>query len=43
MGRGGYCDLTEKKIYDDNLIFVASPKLLVGIDKDDPKQVFGLP
>jgi len=43
MGRGGYGDLTEKKIYDDNLIFVASPKLLVGIDKDDPEQVFGLP
>jgi LysR family glycine cleavage system transcriptional activator len=43
MGRGGYCDLTEKKIYDDNLIFVASPKLLVGIDKDNPEQVFRLP
>jgi LysR family glycine cleavage system transcriptional activator len=43
MGRGGYADLTEKKIYDDNLIFVASPKLLVGIDKDNPEQVFRLP
>jgi LysR family glycine cleavage system transcriptional activator len=43
MGRGGYADLTEKKIYDDNLIFVASPKLLIGIDKDDPEQVFRLP
>ena len=43
MGRGGYADLTEKKIYDDNLIFVASPKLLDGIDKDDPEQVFQLP
>jgi LysR family glycine cleavage system transcriptional activator len=43
MGLGGYGDLTEKKIYDDNLIFVASPKLLVGIDMDDPQQVFGLP
>lgn len=43
MGRGGYADLTEKKIYDDNLIFVASPKLLVGIDKDNPEQIFRLP
>ncbi|PKI17208.1 LysR substrate-binding domain-containing protein [Colwellia sp. 12G3] len=43
MGRGGYCDLTEKKIYDDNLIFVASPKLLIGIDKNNPEQVFRLP
>jgi len=43
MGRGGYDDLAEKKIYDDNLIFVASPKLLIGINKDDPEQVFRLP
>lgn len=43
MGRGGYFDLIQKKIYDDNLVFVASPKLLVGIDKDNPEQVFSLP
>jgi len=43
MGRGGYPDLMQKKIYDDKLIFVASPKLLVGIDKDDPEQIFRLP
>ena len=43
MGRGGYADLTQKKIYDDNLIFVASPKLLVDINKDDPEQIFRLP
>lgn len=43
MGRGGYSDLIQKKIYDDNLVFVASPKLLVGIDKDNPEQVFSLP
>ena len=43
MGRGGYSDLIEKKIYDDNLIFVASPKLLVGINKDNPKQILRLP
>jgi len=43
MGRGGYSDLIQKKIYDDNLVFVASPKLLVDIDKDKPEQVFSLP
>jgi LysR family glycine cleavage system transcriptional activator len=43
MGRGGYSDLLEKKIFDDNLIFVASPKLLVDVKLDDPKQVFSLP
>ncbi|MEW6998913.1 LysR substrate-binding domain-containing protein [Colwelliaceae bacterium BS250] len=43
MGRGGYADLMQKKIYDDNLIFVASPKLLADINKDDPEQVFALP
>jgi LysR family glycine cleavage system transcriptional activator len=43
MGRGGYSDLIEKKIYDDNLIFVASSKMLVGIDKDSPEQVLRLP
>lgn len=43
MGRGGYSDLMEKKIYDDNLIFVASSKMLVGINKDDPEQILRLP
>lgn len=43
MGRGGYPDLIQKKIYDDNLIFVASPKLLVGTNSDNPEQVFRLP
>jgi len=43
MGRGGYPELTEKKIYEDNLIFVASPKLLEGIDKNNPEQIFRLP
>ncbi|WNC71735.1 LysR substrate-binding domain-containing protein [Thalassotalea psychrophila] len=43
MGRGGYSDLIQKKIYDDNLIFVASPKLLADINREDPEQVFRLP
>jgi LysR family glycine cleavage system transcriptional activator len=43
MGRGGSSNLIEKKIFDDNLIFVASPKLLVGIDKNSPEQIFRLP
>ena len=43
MGRGSYPDLVEKKIYDDNLIFVANPKLLVGINKDNPEQILRLP
>ena len=43
MGRGGYSDLMEKKIYDDNLIFVASSKMLVGINKNDPEQILRLP
>jgi len=43
MGRGGYSELTQKKIFDDNLIFVASPKLLAGIDKNKPEQVLSLP
>ncbi len=43
MGRGGYADVAQKKIYNDNLIFVASPELVAGIDKGDYKQVFRLP
>lgn len=43
MGRGGYSDLVQKKVYDDNLIFVASPKLLIGVNKDNHEQVFRLP
>jgi LysR family glycine cleavage system transcriptional activator len=43
MGRGRASELVEKKIFDDNLIFVASPKLLIGIDKDSPEQIFHLP
>jgi len=44
MGRGGSsADVIQKKIFDDSLIFVASPKLIAGINKDDPEQVFSLP
>ncbi len=43
MGRGGHSDVVQKKIYDDSLTFVASPKLLLGINKDNPKHVFRLP
>jgi len=43
MGRGGHSDVVQKKIYDDTLTFVASPKLLVDIDRNAPEQVFRLP
>jgi len=43
MGRGGYADLAQKKIYDDTLSFVASPTLIADIDKNIPEQVFSLP
>ncbi|WOH37265.1 LysR substrate-binding domain-containing protein [Thalassotalea fonticola] len=43
MGLGGYSEVIQKKIYDDNLIFVASPKLVAGTNKDNPEQVFNLP
>jgi len=43
MGRGGNSGLTQKKIYDDTLTFVASPKLLTNINKNSPEQVFQLP
>jgi LysR family glycine cleavage system transcriptional activator len=43
MGRGGHSELVQKKVYDDNLTFVASPELLTGINKDIPEQVFRLP
>jgi LysR family glycine cleavage system transcriptional activator len=43
MGRGGYQNVEEKKILDDDLIFVASPTRLLNIDKNEPKQVFQLP
>lgn len=43
LGIGGYQPLTEKKILREQLILVASPKLLQGVDIMDPKQVFALP
>tara|TARA_R110000737_G_scaffold326531_1_gene340310 strand:- start:852 stop:1763 length:912 start_codon:yes stop_codon:yes gene_type:complete len=43
LGTGGNTELIQKKIYDDQLIFVASPTLITGIDKNSPKDVFRLP
>ncbi|MFT4927085.1 MAG: LysR family glycine cleavage system transcriptional activator [Phenylobacterium sp.] len=43
MGRGGYTGLVEKKILNDNLIFVASPALVKDIDITNVQQVFALP
>lgn len=43
MGRGGYKGLTEKKILNDNLVFVASPKILKGVNHNDIQQIFNLP
>lgn len=43
MGGGGYAGLMEKKLANDELIFVASPELLKGADHTDPKVIFSFP
>lgn len=43
LGTGADTELLQKKIYDDHLIFVASPQLITGINKDDPEAIFRLP
>ena len=43
LGRGGYGELREKKIFEDKLVFVASPELIKDIDINNPSQVFALP
>lgn len=43
LGTGGNTELIQKKIYEDQLIFVASPTLITDIDKNSPKDVFRLP
>jgi len=43
MGGGGYKGLKEKKLANDELIFVASPELLNGADLMNPDAIFSLP
>lgn len=43
MGEGGYEGLAEKKLMSDELILVASPKIINSIDQNNPNVVFNLP
>lgn len=43
MGAGGYQPFLEEKIMADEMVLVASPACIAGIDASDPAQVFALP
>lgn len=43
MGGGGYKGLMEKKLANDELVFIASPDLFKDNDPSDPSAVFSLP
>lgn len=43
MGEGNYADVDSIKLFDEQLVLVASPQLVQNIDINDAKQVFKLP